>query len=87
MLKIILRHASLLILTLFVLSFFSFSLAYLFPGDPLVNLTGIRGSSEQEYALLAEQYAMHSSFIVQYWQYVMHLFSGNWGLSLSLIHI
>ena len=55
MLKIILRHASLLILTLFVLSFFSFSLAYLFPGDPLVNLTGIRGSSEQEYALLAEQ--------------------------------
>ena len=83
MLKIILRHVSLLILTLFILSFFSFSLAYLFPGDPLVNLTGIRDSSEQGYAILAKQYAMQGSFLSQYWEYVNHLFSGNWGLSFS----
>ena len=79
MLKIMLRHISLLTLTLLILSFFSFSLAYLFPGDPLVNLTGIRNSSEQGYALLAQQYAMQDSFISQYWQYVNHLFAGNWG--------
>ncbi|WP_158770708.1 ABC transporter permease subunit [Paraglaciecola sp. L1A13] len=83
MLKIMLRHISLLILTLFILSFFSFSLAYLFPGDPLVNLTGIRGSSEQTYALLAQQYAMNDSLFSQYWHYINHLFTGNWGLSFS----
>ncbi len=83
MFRYILRHVNLLVLTLFVLSFFSFWLAFLFPGDPLINLSGQNHVSPEQYAELYEKYNMNGSFLQQYWRYLMLLFEGDWGLSFS----
>jgi cationic peptide transport system permease protein len=81
--KVILRHLSLLVLTLGVLSLFSFSLAFLFPGDPLTNLTGVRAENQEAYAHLAASYHINGSLFSQYWHYLEQLFLGNWGISFS----
>jgi cationic peptide transport system permease protein len=83
MLKVILRFSNLVVLTLLVLSFFSFVLIYLFPGDPLVNLSGIQDPTPEQLEILSNTYHWDSPFIVQYWYYLVDLFSGNWGVSFS----
>ncbi|MFQ3235324.1 MAG: cationic peptide transport system permease protein [Paraglaciecola sp.] len=83
MAKIVLRHLSLLLLTLGILSLFSFSLAFLFPGDPLTNLTGVRAENQEAYSILATNYHINGSFFAQYWYYLEQLFVGNWGISFS----
>ena len=50
MIQILIRYATLFITTMLVLAALSFSLAYLFPGDVLVNLTGITPQNETERA-------------------------------------
>ena len=81
--KVILRYSNLVILTLLVLSFLSFCLAYLFPGDPLTNLSGLSPATPEEREALVGQYHLNANFFVQYWHYLGELFSGNWGLSIS----
>ena len=83
MLKVMLRFSNLVILTLLVLSFFSFVLAYLFPGEPLANLSGVRTGSQEQIESLAQVYHLSNNFFVQYWYYLKELFSGNWGQSFS----
>jgi cationic peptide transport system permease protein len=83
MLKVILRFFNLVVLTLLALSFFSFILIYLFPGDPLTNLSGIANPNPQQLEILNQTYHTDSAFLLQYWYYLIDLFSGNWGLSVS----
>ena len=77
------RQFNLLIVTLFILSLFSFSLAYLFPGDPLTNLTGVHASDTQNFAALGEQFNMQGGYFGQYIEYLGALFNGDWGVSFS----
>ncbi|MFB1036410.1 MAG: hypothetical protein QMC38_13790, partial [Sinobacterium sp.] len=42
MANVLLRYTNLVLVTLFILSLLSFLLAYLFPGQALENLTGLR---------------------------------------------
>ncbi|WP_460315167.1 ABC transporter permease [Aliiglaciecola aliphaticivorans] len=79
----IIRKFNLLILTLFVLSILSFSLVYLFPGDPLVNLTGLKDVSPETRQYLIELHGFDGSYIYQYWLYLNNLVEGQWGLSFS----
>lgn len=79
----IIRHFNLLVLTLFVLSIFSFWLVYLFPGDPLINLSGVKGASAEQYAELITHYHFDQNIAQQYWRYLVLLFEGDWGLSFS----
>jgi cationic peptide transport system permease protein len=83
MLKVILRFFNLVVLTLLALSFFSFILIYLFPGDPLTNLSGIANPKPQQLEILNQTYHTDRAFLLQYWYYLIDLFSGNWGLSVS----
>lgn len=83
MFRYLLRHLNLLVLTLFVLSLLSFLLAFLFPGDPLTNLSGLRLTDNQEYSALAAKYRMESNVAIQYWNYLKLLFEGDWGVSFS----
>ncbi|MFT5674235.1 MAG: cationic peptide transport system permease protein [Paraglaciecola sp.] len=78
-----LRKFNLLIVTLFILSLFSFSLAYLFPGDPLTNLTGVHSSDTQNFAALSEQFNIQGGYFGQYLEYLGALFNGDWGVSFS----
>lgn len=83
MTNVLLRFCNLVIMTLIVLSFFSFLLIYLFPGDPLVNLTGITPLDDTARHSLQLQHHFDKSFIQQYWYYLGELFNGNWGISSS----
>lgn len=83
MLTQIIRKFNLLILTLFVLSILSFLLVYLFPGDPLVNLTGLENLSPEAHQKLVEIHGFDHSYIYQYWLYLTNLLEGEWGFSFS----
>jgi cationic peptide transport system permease protein len=79
---VLLRYTNLIVITLFILSLLSFCLAYLFPGIPVDNLTGIKTSDLTSADDLFVIYATDNVF-VQYWQYMAHLFAGDWGHSFS----
>lgn len=83
MVKVILRFCNLVIMTLLALSLFSFLLIFLFPGDPLTNLTGIDKVSDELRNSLILQYHLNDNIFIQYWYYLGELFSGNWGVSIS----
>jgi cationic peptide transport system permease protein len=81
--KVLLRYANLVVLTLLVLSFFSFMLAYLFPGEVLANLSGVQQQDPATLDLLKERYQIDSNILVQYWYYLVDLYRGDWGFSFS----
>lgn len=66
----------------FLLTLFTFSLNFFFPGDPLTNMTGIRTFSKY-YPIVSELRGADENIAVQYLNYMQHLLSGNWGISLS----
>jgi cationic peptide transport system permease protein len=74
------RQFNLLVLTLLVLSLFSFLLAYLFPGDPLTNLTGVTDTQSDLYLELSDDYHMQGNMLQQYLHYLAALFQGDWGV-------
>ncbi|MGJ8680804.1 ABC transporter permease [Paraglaciecola sp.] len=81
--NVILRYINLMVVTLLILSFFSFSLAYLFPGHPIENLTGIRLENISQIENTEFNYSSGESLLVQYWHYMGSLFDGNWGVSFN----
>ena len=83
MMRFVLRHVNLLLMTLFALSFFSFCLVYLFPGEPLTNLSGVSALTEQQTADLVAKYQLNAPFLAQFWQYLLLMFEGDWGISFS----
>jgi len=72
-----------MIFTALLLTLLSFSLSFLFPGDPLVNLTGQINANETQLAVIAQEYNQHSNLLMQYWAYLKHIFSGDLGLSMA----
>jgi cationic peptide transport system permease protein len=79
MINIFLRYLNLLVITLFVVVVFSYVLAFLFPGDPLVNLTGI--SSEN--SVTSGLSPLSDGVIVGFWHYLTNILTGDWGVSLN----
>ncbi|CAB0149882.1 Dipeptide transport system permease protein DppB [Pseudidiomarina piscicola] len=83
MIRYTLRRLTLLIVTLWLLTVFLFSLNYFFPGDTLTNMTGIRASDSLSYQLAAEARGFDSSIFTQYLRFLGHFSSGDWGQSLT----
>lgn len=83
MLIFTLRRLNLFIFTMFLLTMLSFSLSFLFPGDPLINLSGQINASPEQLALISDQYQHSNNFLIQYWSYLSHVFNGDWGLSMA----
>jgi len=83
MLMFTLRRLSLFFFTMVLLSILSFSLSYFFPGDILINLSGEVNASPERLAILADQYKTNGSILNQYIHYIIQIFNGNLGLSLS----
>ncbi|QPG04904.1 ABC transporter permease [Salinimonas marina] len=81
MIQILARYIILFVLTLLVLAILSFSLAYLFPGDVLTNLTGITPQNDIQREALARQFQLDANYAVQFYHYLGDLLSGNWGYS------
>ncbi|BFT31048.1 ABC transporter permease subunit [Alteromonas sp. D210916BOD_24] len=83
MIQILIRYCTLLLLTLLVLAVMSFSLAYLFPGDTLENLTGIVPQNEIQREALERQFKLDRAYVVQFVYYVNNLLTGEWGYSFT----
>lgn len=83
MIQILIRYGILFLLTLLVLAAMSFSLAYLFPGDVLENLTGIIPQNDIQREALMRQYRLDQPYIVQFAYYVVSLLQGEWGYSFA----
>lgn len=83
MINVLLRYANLVLVTLFILSLLSFLLAYLFPGQALENLTGLRLDELTALQTSQIKYSVDDSILIQYWHYMGQLFAGNWGISFS----
>ncbi|MEO9945513.1 MAG: ABC transporter permease [Paraglaciecola sp.] len=85
MLNILLRYTNLIIITLFILSLLSFALAYLFPGDPIEIMTGLKLEELQKLQNQSVNigYDPEGGVLSQYGHYMSELFSGNWGVSFS----
>jgi len=83
MLIFTLRRLNLFIFTFIILTVLSFSLSFLFPGDPLVNLTGQVNATPEQRAVLIEAYQHNSNIFKQYWAYLTHLFNGELGISIA----
>ena len=83
MLNYAIRRINLLFFTLLVLSIVSFSLAYLFPGDALTNLSGIKSPSPEQLQLLVKSYKTDANYFWQYIAYLRLLLDGDWGVSFT----
>ena len=66
-----------------LLTMLSFSISFLFPGDQITNISGQINAGPESIELFALSYAKHESFFTQYWVYLNHLISGDWGVSMT----
>ncbi|PKH99814.1 ABC transporter permease [Glaciecola sp. 33A] len=83
MLNLLLRYINLMVLTIAILIIISFSLAYVFPGDTLTNISGIVPQSNEQRVALEAVFKLDRSIFVQFWYYIENLISGDWGVSSS----
>ncbi|WP_026843808.1 ABC transporter permease [Brumicola pallidula] len=83
MLNLLLRYINLMVLTIAILVIISFSLAYMFPGDTLTNISGIVPQSNEQRVALEAVFKLDRSIFVQFWYYLENLISGDWGVSSS----
>jgi len=66
---------------------FTFILSRLMPGDPAVALLQARGLREfpiEVYRQMVRQLGFDDPLIIQYFRYISELFTGNWGVSVSI---
>lgn len=77
------RRLNLLLITLLILCIASYILAFLFPGDPLTNLSGNPSPSDDQAQQLRLMYALDEGALAGFWQYLKLTLVGEWGLSLS----
>lgn len=70
------------VLSLLLVSIFSFSLIHLIPGDPVTSLLGM-GYSEELAQEVRKDLFVEGSFLEQYFFWAKKFFSGDWGESLT----
>ena len=69
---------------LLIISFLTFSLLYLAPGDIVKNLLGNRPASPEAVAAIRAQYHLDDPFLVQYFDWLMSALRGDFGESIRL---
>ncbi|WP_207481087.1 ABC transporter permease subunit [Arenibaculum pallidiluteum] len=82
MFKFIISRAALVIPTFLGITFLSFFLIRLVPGDPIEVRVGERGITPERLAMLREQLGLDQPLWVQFASYVGDILSGNFGTSL-----
>ena len=83
LLDYIMRRLGLLLFMMVTLSVFTFSLSYLFPGDPLSNLSGITNTSFSQTSELQDKYQFNDNYLIQYFAFLGRILQGDWGLSFA----
>lgn len=80
MLRFFVRRAVSLVFVLFSLTFLTFMIGHLAPGDPILVLMGPR-RDPATYARLSHLYGLDRPLIEQYFSYIGGLLNGSFGLS------
>lgn len=83
MLRYLARRAFLLAFVLVALTVFSFSLNFMFPGDLLTNVTGLRDIPSEQRQELSQAIGLDHGYLHQYIDYTRRIVAGEWGLSFS----
>jgi ABC-type dipeptide/oligopeptide/nickel transport system permease component len=78
--RIITQRLLSLLFVLFSVTFLTFIVSYLAPGDPILNMMGGR-QDPVRYAFLKHLYGLDLPWYQQYFNYVVHLVQGNLGFS------
>jgi ABC-type dipeptide/oligopeptide/nickel transport system permease component len=78
--RFLLRRAVSLVFVLFSLTFLTFLIGHLAPGDPILLLMGQRRDPEA-YARLQHLYGLDQPLLTQYFSYIGGLLRGDFGLS------
>lgn len=75
-----------MIIVLFGISFLTFILTYLSPGDPVTAMYSASGSMPSEAVLEAtrEELGLNEPFLVQYWNWLTGCLQGDFGTSYSM---
>ena len=82
MLRFLISRLALLIPTFIGVSIISFAFIRLLPGDPILLLAGERGLSPERYQQLRELYGFDQPLVVQYFDYLVNLLQGDFGISI-----
>lgn len=82
MLSYVIRRVSLIVPSLLVISFITFSLGFYGPGDPVRVLMGENWNDEETYQVLRHQYGLDRPFLVQYLDYVSKIPQFDFGRSI-----
>src|SRR5215217_2666483 len=82
MLRFFARRGISMVFVLFSLTFLTFLIGHLAPGDPILVLMGPRQNPET-YARLRHLYGLDKSLLAQYFNYLRQLIRGDFGLSFS----
>ena len=88
LIKYIIRRIIVMIPVLFGVMTLTFILTRLMPGDPVSAMLGAMGEhnpSEGMRQLMKCQLGLCDPIIVQYFRYVGELFTGDWGISVSIV--
>lgn len=83
MLRFLLGRLAVLIPTFIGVTIVSFGFIRLLPGDPIMLMSGERVMAPERYEALTKQFGYDQPYIVQYFDYVMKAFQGNFGNSIS----
>jgi peptide/nickel transport system permease protein/oligopeptide transport system permease protein len=78
--RTILQRLLSLAFVLFSVTFLTFVVSYLAPGDPVLNMMGGR-QDQVRYAFLRHLYGLDQPWFTQYFSYLTHLVQGNLGYS------
>jgi peptide/nickel transport system permease protein len=81
MITYIIRRILYSLLVIIIVSFFTFFLIHLIPGDPVLALLGPEASREQ-YELLRAQLGLDLPMYEQYWNWLTHILHGDFGKSI-----
>ncbi len=79
----IMRRLFLLLFVLFGITLLTFSLSFLFPGDPLINLSGYQDITVNQLAVLEQKYLINSDYVTQYFAFLGRIFQGDMGISFN----
>lgn len=78
----VLRRLATMVVLLLALSLLVYGLMFLAPGDIARNLLGTRNVTPQALAQVRAQYHLNEPFLQQYWRWLSHFATGDFGTSI-----
>ena len=83
MISFLLRRVALIVPTFIGVTLIAFALIHLIPGDPVENLSGERGMDPARRERLLHEFGLDQPLTTQYGRYLVQLFHGDLGTSLT----